>query len=223
MKSKAISTGVGAVALALAGLGFWNLGAGLWIDVKAVVAQHLLKRAWARTAEGESEVKPWPWADTWPVARIEVPRLGVSAIVLAGGSGEALAFGPGHLEGTPPPGEAGVSVIAGHRDTHFKFLRQLEPGDELLVTAAGGAPRTFIVTGLSVVKADRSGIDPFAPGTRLALVTCWPLTSLRPGGDDRYVVLADLSQNAVRRDPDNRPKDRDKDSPRPTRPRPKAP
>ena len=193
MKGRAISAGVGAVALALAGFGFWNLGAGLWIDVKAVVAQHLLKRAWARTAEGESEVKPWPWADTWPVARIEVPRLGVSAIVLAGGSGEALAFGPGHLAGTPPPGAAGVSVIAGHRDTHFRFLRQLRPGDELLVTAAGGAPLIFTVTALSVVKANHSGIDPFARGTGLALVTCWPLTSLRPGGDDRYVVFADLT------------------------------
>ena len=42
-------------------------------------------------------VKPWSWADTWPVARIIVPRIGRSAIALAGASGQALAFGLGVL------------------------------------------------------------------------------------------------------------------------------
>ena len=66
-----------AVALVV---GAWELGQGAWIHARAWVAQALLKRAWVRTAAGETRVKPWPWADTWPVARIEIPRLGKSAI-----------------------------------------------------------------------------------------------------------------------------------------------
>ena len=70
-------------------------------------------------------VKPWPWADTWPQARITVKRIGASAIALAGSSGQALAFGPGHVERTADAGERGVAVYAAHRDTHFRFLRML--------------------------------------------------------------------------------------------------
>ena len=83
-------------------------------------------------------VKPWSWADTWPVARIEVKRLNASAIVLAGSSGQALAFGPGHVELTPDAGERGVAVYSAHRDTHFRFLRNVVVGDEIDVTRSDG-------------------------------------------------------------------------------------
>jgi sortase A len=92
-----------AVVLAAAGFGFVEVGTGLYSKVKAQVAQVLLERAWMRTRAGEAEAKPWPWADTWPVARITVPRIGKSAVVLAGASGEAMAFAPGHMTGTPMP------------------------------------------------------------------------------------------------------------------------
>src|SRR5262249_61701653 len=65
--------------------------AATWIPVKAQVAQILLLRAWDRTRAGTATAKPWPWADTWPVGRLRVPRLGVDEIVLAGASGNALA------------------------------------------------------------------------------------------------------------------------------------
>ena len=97
-----------AAILALAGVVL--CGQGLWIHAKAIVAQVLLERAFAQTLATGQDAKPWPWADTWPVARIEVPRLGKSAIVLHGSSGQALAFGPGQLERTPPAGEPGTSA-----------------------------------------------------------------------------------------------------------------
>src|SRR6266480_3954822 len=80
-------------------------------------------------SERGGATKPWSWADTWPVARIEVKRLHASAIVLAGSSGQALAFGPGHVERTPDAGERGVAVYSAHRDTHFRFLRDVAIGD----------------------------------------------------------------------------------------------
>ncbi|WP_163583610.1 sortase domain-bontaining protein, partial [Klebsiella pneumoniae] len=64
---------------------------------------------------------------TEPVARLSF--LGHGSIALRGGSGQALAFGPGHLDGTPEPGEPGTAVYAAHRDTHFAGLGGLRPGD----------------------------------------------------------------------------------------------
>ncbi len=178
-----------AAALALAGL--WLIGDALYIHAKAMVAQVLLDRAFATEVASGAIVKPWSSADTWPVARIEVPRLAAHAIVLAGGSGQALAFGPGHLERTPDAGEPGTAVYAAHRDTHFAFLGRIEAGDEIAVTRRDGATARFRVTHMQVVRWDSSGIDPAAPGRHLALVTCWPLDSAIPG-PLRYVVHADL-------------------------------
>jgi sortase A len=178
-----------AAAAALAGL--WLIGDALYIHAKAALAQVLLNRAFAAEIAAGTVVKPWPWADTWPAARLEVPRLKARAIVLAGGSGQALAFGPGHLDGTPDPGEPGTAVYAAHRDTHFAFLGQLEAGDEIVVTRRDRASVRFRVTRTQVVRWDSSAIDPAAPGRHLALVTCWPLDSALPG-PLRFVVDADL-------------------------------
>src|SRR5215831_17387222 len=117
-----------ALALLLA-VGAWQAGRGAWIQAKAVLAQVLIARAWSRTLAGETQVRPWPWADTWPVAHLSVPRLGIDRYVLEGADGSAMAFGPGHAGGTARPGTAGNSVIGGHRDTHLAFLREVKPGD----------------------------------------------------------------------------------------------
>jgi sortase A len=180
-----------AAALMLAGL--WLCGSALYIHAKAVLAQILLSRAFAAEVASGEVIKPWSWADTWPVARIQVPRLDASAIVLAGGSGQALAFGPGHLANTPDAGEPGIAVYAAHRDTHFAFLGRVTTGDAIVVTRRDGKVARFHVTHAGVVRWDSSGIDPAAPGRRLALVTCWPLDSAVPG-PMRYVVYADLER-----------------------------
>src|SRR5262249_24813215 len=178
-----------AATLALAGL--WLIGDALYMRAKAVLAQILLDRAFAAELASGTIVKPWSWADTWPVARIEVERLAAHAIVLAGGTGQALAFGPGHLARTPDAGEPGTAVYAAHRDTHFAFLGRVVPGDEIVVRRRDGATARFRVIHTQVVQWDASGIDPAAPGRHLALVTCWPLASAMPG-PMRYVVYADI-------------------------------
>jgi sortase A len=136
-------------------------------------------------------VKAWSWADTWPVAKIEVKRLNASAIVLQGGSGEALAFGPALLNETAKPGERGTSVIAAHRDTHFEFLQYVKQGDVIDVTRSDGLSYTFQVTGMRVVAAQASGIDRHATGFNLVLSTCYPFNSITPG-PERYLVEAVL-------------------------------
>jgi sortase A len=180
-----------AIAVMLALRGVVLCGQGLWIHAKAVLAQILLERAFAQTLATGKRVKPWAWADTWPEARIEVPRLGKSAIVLHGSSGQALAFGPGHVERTAHAGEPGTAIYSAHRDTHFAFLADVAIGDEIRVTRQDGAVFRFRVTETAVVPWDASGIDPLAPGRRLVLATCWPLDG-KFASPLRYLVQAEM-------------------------------
>ena len=81
----------------------------------------------------DQPARPWPWADTWPVARLHFPLLKRHMPFLAGANGATFAFGPGHLDGTAAPGTPGHSVIAGHRDTNVTLLGSLRPDDPVLV------------------------------------------------------------------------------------------
>jgi len=179
----------------LAGLvfvaGALQFGQGAWIHAKAQLAQILIERAWARTLAGEAAVKPWPWADTWPVAKLEAPEQGVSLLVLAGASGRTIAFGPGHQDGTPLPGAPGNSVVGGHRDTHLAFLRRLKRGDALRIQRADGTLVDYRVAVMDVLDKRDTWVARNGGGTRLTLVTCWPFDALRAGGPERYVVIAD--------------------------------
>jgi sortase len=156
-----------------------------------MLAQVLLQRAFAETIATGHAVKPWPWADTWPEARITVARIGASAIVLAGSSGQALAFGPGHVERTADAGERGVAVYAAHRDTHFRFLKDVAVGDEIDVTRQDGKTFRYRADGYSIVRFDQSGIDPLTGGHELVLTTCWPFDAIAHG-PMRYVLHATM-------------------------------
>ena len=161
------------------------------MHAKALLAQHLLESSWADTVSTGQKTKPWPWADTTPVARLRVPSLDQDMIVLAGGSGRTLAFAPGHVDGTPRPGAPGLSVIGGHRDTHFRMLQDLTPGTEILVDDARGAEHTFKVVETRIVDARHTRLDPIDAEPSLALVTCWPFDAIAPGGPMRYLVIAE--------------------------------
>jgi sortase A len=181
------------IASILAFAGLVLLGQGAYIHAKALVAQVLLERAFDQSVATGRIVKPWSWADTWPVAQIEVKRLHASAIVLAGSSGQALAFGPGHVERTPDAGERGVAVYSAHRDTHFRFLRDVVVGDEIDVTRSDGRTFRYRADSTSVVRFDASGIDPLSGGYELVLSTCWPFDALTPG-PDRYLLHATMME-----------------------------
>ena len=180
--------------LLLAVIGLTLFGQGAYIHAKALVAQVLLDRAFETTLATGNATKPWSWADTWPVARIEVKRLHARAIVLAGSSGQALAFGPGHVERTADAGERGVAVYSAHRDTHFAFLKNVLVGDEIAVTRHDGQTFRYKVDTTSVVRFDASGIDPLADGHELVLSTCWPFDAMTQG-PERYLVHATMIES----------------------------
>jgi sortase A len=157
----------------------------LWIPVKAQAGQVLLERAWQRSLAGDPDARPWPWADTRPVAILEAPRLGIRQFVLEGASGRNLAFGPAAIS----PVTASDVVLSGHRDTHFDFLQELREND-LLRLVLPGRTTEFRVRFREVVDSGdlQLVLDPTM--TLLTLVTCYPFEALTAGGPERYVVTA---------------------------------
>ena len=175
-------------------LGFWQLGQGTYIPAKAWFAQELMLRAWARTGRGEARATPWPWADTWPVARLTARSGEVDLIVLAGSSGRTLAFGPGHLSASAMPGEPGNAVIAGHRDTHFQFLKNVQLGEHLMLESSKGLKYQYEVVDVDIVDSRKASLVLDTQDAILSLVTCYPFDGLRPGGPLRYVVRAHAAE-----------------------------
>ena len=184
----------GVALAALLALGTLSLGAGFWLPLKAALAEALLNRAWSAARHGEGRAKPWPWADTWPVARLTLPPAASAAplIVLAGATGRGLAFAPGLLDGSARPGEPGVAVIAAHRDTHFRALARLELGDRFEIERADGARFAYAVTSIDVIDTRIDSLRLDARASIVALVTCYPFDAVVPGGPLRYVVTGEL-------------------------------
>jgi sortase A len=178
------------IALTLSGVA--RIAAGAIVPAKAAVAQVLLERAFDRSVAVHHPVKPWPWADMAPGARIAVPRLGIDRIVLNTGSGQAMAFGPTLLPAAAGIDEPGTTVVAAHRDTHFRFLKNVRKGDVIALEGLDGVTRRYAVTGAEIVRWDHFAIVR-DEGQRLDLATCYPFDAVRHG-PLRYVL------HAVRRD-----------------------
>lgn len=179
--------GVASLGLLLLAVGSGLLGQRAWLEAKALVAEQMIERAFRRHLhDGEAHL-PWSWADTHPVARLEVPRLGVRRTVLAGASGASMAFGPGHIDGTADPNSPGNCVLAGHRDSWFAFLRELREGDELRLITRGRSV-TYEVIGLQVVSENDGWVLTDGDEPLLTLVTCYPFDALTRG-PLRYVVF----------------------------------
>jgi len=176
-------------------LGIYQFSGGFYIFAKAELAQYLIADAWHKSLQSDEQYKPWPWADTHPVAELIIKDK--SWYVLAGASGRNLAFAPTHVSSTPEPGEKGNSVIVGHRDTQFNSLKWLQKGD-LIEVKTKHRRQQFKVTMLRIALdsqleyvQNNIGNDTFDDGQSiLTLVTCYPFDSMLPNPTHRYVVRA---------------------------------
>lgn len=171
-------------------VGLWQIGEGSWIYAKARLAQVLLRRAWFRTLAGETQVRPWPWADTWPVSRLRVPSQHIDLIVLNGAYGRTLAFGPAFVESSALPGAGGTTILTGHRDTHFAFIRQLKESDEIVIDRPDGRSTGYRVHETRIVDARTDSIFLSDETKQLILLTCYPFDAVFSGSPLRYLVRA---------------------------------
>jgi sortase A len=183
-------------AVLLLGAGGALAGRHAYLEAKALLAQHLIERAFAAQLRDGRPHRPWSWADTYPIAVLTLDRLGIRRSVLAGASGTSLAFGVGHIDGTAQPNTPGNCVLAGHRDRAFAFLEQVRPGDVLRLRSAGSV-RDYVVEGAAVVARTDSRPIQTTGDDRLTLVTCYPFGGLLRS-PWRYVVTAAAARAGAR-------------------------
>lgn len=166
----------------------------LYLDAKAELASALIHRAWVKTAERGSPQAPWPWADTRPVARLRIPRIGYDEIVLEGATPRTLAFGPARLFSGANLGEPGNVELAGHRTSWFRPLEALDTGDKIEVQWFDTRKRelrerTYTVDDIRIVSPEE--VTSLAPTSddALTLITCYPFGH-NPRSPQRFVVFA---------------------------------
>lgn len=122
------------------------------------------------------------------IGRIQIPRLGLSLVVVEGIDEAALRRAAGHIPGTALPGEAGNAVLAGHRDTFFRPLKDIRVGDEIQFSTLKGNFR-YQVVWRRIVDPDEVGVLAPSGGSVLTLVTCYPFYYIGPA-PKRWIVRA---------------------------------
>jgi len=180
--------------MAIVGLGYYG-----WASLEATLYQAYENRqlnailasapvTTPRTAE--RPVSRRVLAEGTPMGRIEIARLGVSAVVRSGSDARTLQLAVGHIPGTALPGEAGNVGLAGHRDTFFRRLRDIEPDDEIRLVTPEGRYR-YRVQRTDIVRPEDVWILGPTEEPTLTLVTCYPFTYIG-SAPERFVVRAVL-------------------------------
>ena len=123
------------------------------------------------------------------IGRVEIPRIGLSAVVMEGDDEHTLIVAVGHLPDTPLPWQGGNAALAGHRDTFFRSIRRLRTGDEIRLVRTRGTFR-YRATRQVVVGPDELWVLDPSPTAALTLITCYPFNLVGPA-PRRFVVHAE--------------------------------
>ena len=121
-----------------------------------------------------------------PIAKLNIPSVGISAIILEGVDDRTLDVAPGHIPGTALPGENGNVGIAAHRDTFFRKLQTIRDGDLVTLTTFEGVYH-YKVESTEVVEPTRTDVLAPSGSPTLTLVTCYPFHMVGPA-PKRYIV-----------------------------------
>ena len=130
-----------------------------------------------------------------PIGRLEIPRLGLSAVVVEGEDEKTLQLAVGHLPDTPLPWQGGNAVLAGHRDTFFRPLRRAQVGDAIRLVTAHGTFH-YRVTRQTIVEPHELWVLNPPPSAALTLITCYPFDFVGPA-PQRFVVHAERTGDAT--------------------------
>lgn len=177
------------ILLIAATVGAW--GNSLWIHAKAELAQILIHHAWQKSLSTKQIIKPWPWADTWPVAKLTFPEYKKTFYVLNGAQGNSLAFGPGYMNESVAPEDSGAKIISAHRDTHFKVLNKIKQNDRIILIDKNNTPHHYTLSSTHIYNIEQDSLSIDFNQDQLTLITCYPFDAIMPGGPLRLVVRAD--------------------------------
>ncbi len=170
------------IAIGLAALGYC---AAVWVDARIYqsVAAHRFS-----VMKPHVSLEPAIPRDGELLGRLRIPSIGVSVMVVQGdGSGE-LSRAAGHIPGTALPGKSGNVGIAAHRDTFFRPLKSIRPGDAIELSSLNGTWNYRVVSTKVVDPTDVKVLYPTGKDT-LTLVTCFPFYYIGHA-PKRFIVVA---------------------------------
>lgn len=171
-----------------AGIGWWA-----WVAVEAKRFQARESRFFDQTRQSVlakvDRNMPAPPPDPSLVARLDIPRLGLSTIVREGVSARVLEYSAGHVPGTALPGERGNIAIAAHRDSFFRDLRKVVPNDLIRLETFHGE-QDYKVSWIRIVDPEDTAVIQPTKSRALTLITCYPFYFVGPA-PMRYVIRAD--------------------------------
>lgn len=171
-----------ASALAL----FWSA------DLQRMFTPALPKIEQSEAAPGDDRVQKVTLGK--PIGLLEIPRLGLSTVVIEGDDVATLLLGVGHLADTPLPWHGGNSVLAAHRDTFFRPLAGIRPND-LIKFSTADAEFEYVVKETMIVESTAVEVlDPTDTAT-LTLITCYPFDYIGPA-PNRFIVRAERRSRA---------------------------
>lgn len=171
-----------------------SLAKGLYMPAKALLAQQLLNFAWARHLQDGELHKAWPWADSEPLAQLNIAGQ-APLILLAGATGNNLAFAPTWMRASAPFNQNGNSVLFGHNDSHFNVLKETQIDDEIRITTYADTRLTYQVIETKIVDEQDLSVIESNGQERLTLITCYPFDSHIVNSNLRYVVIAKRIKN----------------------------
>lgn len=187
-----------------------------WLPTKAWLSQALISYSWQQSMAQQSQltqnhleksyrqgnkdkitntsvaVKPWPWADTFPIAELSFKRLNEDIVVLNGGDPTTLAFSVGAIAPFNQTNSAKPFVVAGHRDSHFAFLEDILMKDVISMTDQHGQSQLYQVEAIDIVDASSGQLPVLANDSSLILITCYPFNAIGNDTNERYVITAKL-------------------------------
>lgn len=203
------------IVLLLLAIGLF--GNTIYIQSKAILAQYLIANAWQQTKQDNQQSKtirkpskPWGWADTYPVAKLIVPKQDLEYYVLAGATGSPLAFAPGLYAGTALPSIATDSntdshtdnyinnaenipdsVIAGHHNTHFAFLKRINVGEIIQLENHLSQIISYRVSEIKILDIRKQKLPVRFGRDSVTLVTCLPSFVGEIHPNQRLVVITE--------------------------------
>ena len=160
------------------------------IEFKAQVAQTLLQYAWDKTIKTGKNQQPWKSFDGSPVFRLMIPRHGVDQVVLAGTSGQSLAFGPAFHEESNLPGSGGTIALSSHRDSHGAYIKQLKKGDMIKLQDRSQKWYSYTIENFDILNVRSDNILTTNDKEVLLIITCYPFKGITSDTHLRYVVSA---------------------------------
>jgi sortase A len=166
----------------------------LYLHAKAELAGILIRRALEQSVKSGEPRAPWPWADTYPIARLRIPRIEYDEIILEGATPRTLAFGPARLQSGAVVGAPGNLVLAGHRTSWFRSLEGVAQGDRIQVDwfdlyHSGLHQRTYQIEQIQIVEPQDVSLLAPTFDDALTLITCYPF-GRSPRSPQRFMVRA---------------------------------